>query len=437
MTSRTISGAVAAGLLICGTALPAGAQVPRQLLTPPPNHWLQFGYALDASAATLVVSAPDSIRNNDASNCAINSASTGSGYGAVAVYSKSGSDWVLSQQLWHDQIAPNDFTDYEPRFGDSISLRGNTLVVGAPRVPVSGLLQAGGFYVFQRTSPSTTFSRVGPIGAPAPSEGERLGDNSGVATNGTYVAVAEDASRSVLYYRIQGNTVSYVASTPSLAGIPDRLFITDNNVLIAFISGYPTLLAYQLGPSGLSQIDTSSLMGGSLRYTRAAGGGGNTFVSGLNSDPTAYRAVTFGAGAVSSVKTLTVPIPYFVTTTPSAGGAAYAKIAVKEGSGVYVSPTPATIGDGYIAGILGGNFTSVNTSRPSTMAGVVSSGSWGQPITFSGFELFVSDPYTSPGGQRYVLNELCLRGSGQTIPGRRPGRRDRVDHKSIYAPELN
>ena len=277
--------------------------------------------------------------------------------------------------------------------------------------------EAGGFYVFQRTSPSAAFSRVGPIGAPNPMRNGRLGDISGIATNGTYVAVGDDASRSVLYYRIQGSTVSYVASTPSLAGLPDRLFITDNNVLIAFISGYPTLLAYQLGPSGLSQIDTSSLKDGSLRYTRPAGGDGNTFVSGLNSDPTAYRAVTFGAGAVSSIKTLTVPIPYYVTTTPSAGGSPYAKVAVKEGSGAYVSPTPSTIADGYIAGILGGNFTSVNTIRPSTMAGVVTSGAWGQPIAFNGSELFVSDPYSKPGGSAHAQRTFPPRArSGNSWP---------------------
>lgn len=114
MLRERISLAALAGLwLMAGLAGPAGAQVPRQTLQPAPTHWLQFGYAIDASADTLIVGAPDSVRNNDTSNCQASPI----GFGVVGVYKKAASDWVLSQELWHDFFPATDTTGWEPRFG--------------------------------------------------------------------------------------------------------------------------------------------------------------------------------------------------------------------------------------------------------------------------------------------------------------------------------
>ena len=175
MTSEHISRAVVASLLMCAIALPAGAQVPRQTLQPAPTHWLQFGYAIDASADTRHRRcAPDSIRNNDASVCSLasphrlrcRSPSTPS------PASRLGVEPAAVARLRSPPPIP---TGWEPRFGNSVSLRGNTLAVSAPRLPVNGVFGVGGFYIFQRPSPSAAFSRVGPIRAPTPAGHARLG----------------------------------------------------------------------------------------------------------------------------------------------------------------------------------------------------------------------------------------------------------------------
>jgi len=355
-------------------ATPAGAQMWRGAVTPPPNHFLQFGRAVDASSDTLVIGAPDSIRNNDASNCSI----AYPGFGAVAVYTRTAAGaWALSQELWHDPFSSGDTTDWEPRFGNSVSLRGNTLAVSAERLPLNGVGNVGGFYVFQRTSPTASFTRLGPFFAPTPQQDVRLGDVSGIATNGNYVAVSDHVS--ILYYRIQGASVSFVASiSPPVPAPPDKLFITDNDVLVGLITGYTSLLAYQLGPSSYTTLDTSALVDGSI-YSRPAAGSGNTFVSGLSNDPARMRIVAFSSGAVASVNSRVVP-----NTSSSP-----VSMAVKAGAGIYVSLRDAS--DGRLSGFLSGDYTWVSSHWPTRLPGIAASSSWGLAAAFNGRDLFVGD----------------------------------------------
>jgi hypothetical protein len=78
-----------------------------------------FGWAVSISGTTLVASAKD---DNRAGNSA----------GAVCIYIKAGSLWVLDQTLLGSE--PSE------EFGSSVSLNGNTLAVGAPGTNGSGFV---------------------------------------------------------------------------------------------------------------------------------------------------------------------------------------------------------------------------------------------------------------------------------------------------------
>lgn len=378
-------------LVALGTiaAAPAAAQVHGKVVSPPANHWSKFGIAVDASPDTLVAGATDSIRNDDATNCSF----AYPGFGSVAVFTKGTSGWTLSQTLWHDHFT--DTNDWEPHFGSSVSLRGDTLVVGAERLPLNGVFEVGGFYLFQRTSPSATFTRAGPFFAPNPIGGARLGEIGGVATNGRFVAITNH-TQPILFYQIQGASVAFVGSVSlPVAAPPEKIYITDNDVLVGMISGFNNLVAFKLSPTGAVAIDTSSLNDGSS-YTRPASADGNTFVSGLNGDRTLFRVVAFGVNSVASIKDLTVPIPPGLPNPPTANSPVPTGIGIKEGSGIYVGFTGTVVADAYLAGFLSSSYQLVSTVRPTQMAEVVGTTTWGHPVSFNGEDLFLSDFESGP-----------------------------------------
>ena len=112
------------------------------------------------------------------------------------------------------------------------------------------------------------------------------------------MAVGDDASLTVLYYRIQGTAVSYVASTPCTGGSTGTALHHRQqragrvHQRLSNVAGLPTRPFVALSNRHVV-VDMTA------RSTRVpSGGDGNTFVSGLNTDPTAYRAVTFSASAI-------------------------------------------------------------------------------------------------------------------------------------------
>ncbi|MBL0927993.1 MAG: hypothetical protein IBJ11_10140 [Phycisphaerales bacterium] len=103
-----------------------------RLLASDPQPLAQFGSALAFDGTTLVVGAP--------------SADSG-GRGAVYVYSRAGTVWSFAQKIVSAGPGLGD------TFGGSLSLSGNTLVVGAP-----GTSGGGNAYVYVRTGAGQPFA---------------------------------------------------------------------------------------------------------------------------------------------------------------------------------------------------------------------------------------------------------------------------------------
>jgi hypothetical protein len=394
---------VLVGFMVCGlsaaTGAPAWGQVPAQFIQPPPFRWLEFGQNIAASPDTLVTGAPDSIRNDDTSDCNV----ALSGFGAAGVYAMSGSQWSISQELWHDFYPAMDTLDHEPRFGASVSLHGNTLAVTAERLQDGSTEEVGAFYLFQRSSPSENFSRSGPFYPPSPIFGERLGEIGGLATNGSYVAIDLN-STAILIYSVQGSQASFLeAVSLPVSAPPFRIFITDTNIMVAMIPGYQNLVAYQLSPTGATAVDTSMLSDGWI-YAFPAAGDGNTFVAGLSSDVTKFRIVRFGSGTVSAVSTLVAPVPFGLPNPPTPNSPQPRSLAIKEGEGIYIVYLDATPADAYIAGFLSGSYTMASVIQLATMSGVGITSSGGISTAFNGAALFVGDPGVARGGGNCTNN---------------------------------
>ncbi|MBC8239759.1 MAG: FG-GAP repeat protein, partial [Alphaproteobacteria bacterium] len=112
--------------------------------------------------------------------------------GVVYVYVESGGTWSEQAKLSADDMA------YAGQgFGDSVSLSGNTLVVGAPQ-DISLGSNAGAAYVFQRGG--TDWTQAAKIKASDGAANDRFG--SSVATNGSTVVVGapgDEGNRGAAY----------------------------------------------------------------------------------------------------------------------------------------------------------------------------------------------------------------------------------------------
>lgn len=100
---------------------------------------MRFGRVVSISGDTLIVGSPDAKVNGLKS-------------GRVDVYTRSNGIWTLEQTMLG--IAMND------RYGDSVDINADTLVIGAPRVDVNGLKNAGEAQVWTRATSTWTIQQV-------------------------------------------------------------------------------------------------------------------------------------------------------------------------------------------------------------------------------------------------------------------------------------
>ncbi|MGH9936027.1 MAG: hypothetical protein ACREAM_07265, partial [Blastocatellia bacterium] len=95
-----------------------------------------FGYAVAIDGDTAVVGAP------------LDDVGTRSNRGSVYVFARNGAGWTRSAQLFaHDGLA-ND------KFGHSVAISGDTIIIGAPKVAYKGSPNYGSVYIFIRSGGS-------------------------------------------------------------------------------------------------------------------------------------------------------------------------------------------------------------------------------------------------------------------------------------------
>lgn len=151
-----------------------------------------FGRAVAIDGDTAVVGAPREAGPNGASA------------GAVHVYVRNGSEWILQARLVAPDGGGND------RFGAAVAAEGNVIVVGAPWAQVETAGGAGAAYMFVRQG--STWSAVARLIAPAGFSGDEFG--FAVAVSGDAVLIGapdagpQNASQNGLAYVFarQGNS---------------------------------------------------------------------------------------------------------------------------------------------------------------------------------------------------------------------------------------
>ncbi|WP_437635726.1 cadherin-like beta sandwich domain-containing protein [Sorangium sp. So ce854] len=170
----------------------------------------QFGYSLALSGDTLAVAAPreDSsatgVNGNQGSNAAPNA-------GAVYIFTRAGATW--SQQAYLK--ASN--TDAQDLFGHSVSLDGDTLVVGAPNEDSSATgvngahannsaSQAGAAYVFTRSG--ATWAQQAYLKASNTGTGDQFGASVSLYRDTLAVGAAGEASGATGVSGAQGDNTA-------------------------------------------------------------------------------------------------------------------------------------------------------------------------------------------------------------------------------------
>jgi uncharacterized repeat protein (TIGR01451 family) len=132
-----------------------------------------YGRSASLSGDTLVVGAPNH--------------STGFGYqsGAAYVFVRSGSTWTEQQRLVSDTLAAQDY------FGTSVSVSGDSLVVGAPGDDTGVAVDAGSAHVFSRAG--STWSEEATLFLPSGTTGNAFGTS--VSLDGTMLLVGSPGER--------------------------------------------------------------------------------------------------------------------------------------------------------------------------------------------------------------------------------------------------
>jgi hypothetical protein len=117
-----------------------------------------FGRAVSIDGDTAVVGASSADPSGKASA------------GAAYVFVRSGTTWTEQAKLLADDGAADD------TFGDSVSIHGDTLIVGASRADVGGIVNVGAAYVFVRSG--TTWTQQAKLVASDRLAGDALGSSA-------------------------------------------------------------------------------------------------------------------------------------------------------------------------------------------------------------------------------------------------------------------
>lgn len=191
--------------------------------------------------------------------------------GQVHIYTRTGDiqEWQPLQVLKPDALTESS----EIHFGEYLALKGNLLVIAAPRDDSANDRSEGAFYVYSRPGAGQPFTRVGKFTEPVPTPGQQFGE--AIATNGNFIAIGKGSQgmSSVTHiYRVSGNTVTYAYAVNVTAL---EVAITDAGVLLARTTG-PNLQAYHLQQNQAVPLGGAEHLTGNFWRVLASG---NTFAA--------------------------------------------------------------------------------------------------------------------------------------------------------------
>lgn len=151
-----------------------------------------FGYAVALSGNTALIGAPGAAQG------------TLTEAGAAYVFTRTGTTWTLEQRLAASDAAAAD------QFGDSVSLDGDSAVVGADYADVAGKDGSGAAYVFTRSG--TTWSEQKKLSGSDSSDGDHFAQSVSISGNSVvagapYADVAGKASAGAAYVFVRAGTV--------------------------------------------------------------------------------------------------------------------------------------------------------------------------------------------------------------------------------------
>jgi hypothetical protein len=161
--SASVSGAMYAGAVYVYSQSGSSFVEQAKLAASDAATSQNFGSALALSGDTLAVGAPYA---NVAGKMSA---------GAVYIFERSGSVWTQKTKLVASDAGDN------ARFGASLAIEGNTLLVGSPSATVSGLTYVGTGYLFARSS--GVWSETAKLNATAARQYDQVGSSVALSGN--------------------------------------------------------------------------------------------------------------------------------------------------------------------------------------------------------------------------------------------------------------
>jgi len=150
----------------------------------------------------------------------------------------------------------------ESHFGETIYLRGNTLLISESRASQGATQQVGAFHYYRRTTATSPFQWVDTEYKPANAQGPMFTLN-GFASNGKYaVGITQGSEPNIRVFKLTATSIQpiYAISNPrDPLYVYDEIAITDDDVLVVVKNNSRFVDLFKLTDTGHSAIDASSL----------------------------------------------------------------------------------------------------------------------------------------------------------------------------------
>ena len=348
----------------------------------------QFGAAISISGDTMAVGAPGAAVDGH------------SDQGAVYVFTKSGAAWNQTAEL-----TASDGAAYAD-FGQSVSISGNTLVIGAPNATVGGKSYQGAAYVF--TASGAAWTQTAELAASDGAASNFFG-NSVAITGNTLVVGANGANSyqgAAYVFTASGaawpQTAELTASdAAAYAAFASSVSISGGTIAVGAPGGDGGRgTVYVFAASGAAWPQTAELTASDAAAYAAFGSSvsisGGIMVAGCawasSNQGAAYLFTESGAAWTQSAE---------FTASDAATGAAFGNSVSISGNTVVVGADEATVGGNGQQGaayvFMGSGAAWIQTAEPTAFDGAAGN-AFASSVSVSGSTLAVGAPNAAVNG---------------------------------------